>query len=98
VAALISIERVEATPEAPSPHVAASGPAGQVAATQGTPGGAVQDAKEVYVIRRGDTLWAIAKRHLGSGLRYTSIFQDNRMVINNPNLIHPQQEVTLPKP
>jgi nucleoid-associated protein YgaU len=98
VAALISIERVEATPEAPSPQVAASGPAGQVAATQGTPGGAVQDAKEVYVIRRGDTLWAIAKRHLGSGLRYTSIFQDNRMVINNPNLIHPQQEVTLPKP
>jgi nucleoid-associated protein YgaU len=98
VAALISIERVEATPEAPAPQVAASRPAGQVGAVQGTPGGAVQDAKEVYVIRRGDTLWAIAKRHLGSGLRYTSIFQDNRTTINNPNLIHPQQEVTLPKP
>jgi nucleoid-associated protein YgaU len=97
VAALISIERVEAKPEAPAPQVAASGPAGQVAAVQGAPG-AVQDAKEVYVIRRGDTLWAIAKRHLGSGLRYTSIFQDNRTVINNPHLIHPQQEVTLPKP
>jgi nucleoid-associated protein YgaU len=98
VAALVSIERVEPKPEPPSPQVAASGPAGQVAAVQGTPGAVVQDAKEVYVIRRGDTLWAIAKRHLGSGLRYTSIFQDNRTVINNPHLIHPQQEVTLPKP
>lgn len=98
VAALISIERVEAKPEAASPQVAASGPAGQVAAIRGAAGASVQDAKEVYTIRRGDTLWAIAKRHLGSGLRYTSIFQDNREKINNPNLIHPQQEVTLPKP
>lgn len=97
VAALISIERVEPKPEAPAPQVAASGPAGQVAVRQGTPG-SVQDAKEVYTIRRGDTLWAIAKRHLGSGLRYTSIFQDNLGKITNPNLIHPQQEVTIPKP
>lgn len=98
VAALISIERVEAKPEAPMPQVAASGTAGQVAAIRGAPGASVQDAKEVYVIRRGDTLWAIAKRHLGSGLRYTSIFQDNQEKIHNPDLIHPQQEVTLPKP
>ena len=55
-----------------------------MAAIRGAPGASVQDAKEVYVIRRGDTLWAIAKRHLGSGLRYTSIFQDNREKINNP--------------
>jgi nucleoid-associated protein YgaU len=48
------------------------------------------------VIQRGDTLWAIAKRYLGSGLRYPSIFQGNRTVINNPNLIHPKQEVKVP--
>lgn len=97
VAALISIERVEPKPEPPAPQVAASGPAGQVAARSGTPG-PVQGAKEVYTIRRGDTLWAIAKRHFGSGLRYTTIFQDNREKIANPNLIHPQQEVTIPNP
>lgn len=97
VAALISIERVEPKPEPAAPRVAAAGPAGQVAAVQGIPG-ATQDAKEVYTIRRGDTLWAIAKRHLGSGLRYTAIFQDNREKIDNPDLIHPQQEVTIPKP
>jgi nucleoid-associated protein YgaU len=29
-------------------------------------------------------------------LRYTSIFQDNRKVIRNPNLIHPKQELDVP--
>ena len=97
VAALISIERVEPKPEPATPQVTASGPGRQVAATQGAPS-TTQGTKEVYTIRRGDTLWAIAKRHLGSGLRYTTIFQDNREKINNPDLIHPQQEVTIPTP
>jgi len=49
-----------------------------------------------HTIRRGDTLWAIAKRYLGSGLRYTSIFQSNREVNNDPDLILPQQQVKVP--
>jgi nucleoid-associated protein YgaU len=57
---------------------------------------ATAETKEVYTIRRGDTLWAIAKRYLGSGLRYTTIFQDNREVINDPDLILPQQQVKVP--
>jgi LysM repeat protein len=57
---------------------------------------AAVETKEVYTIRRGDTLWAIAKRYLGSGLRYTRIFQDNREVINDPDLILPQQQVKVP--
>ena len=63
------------------------------------PRAAVQSAqqKDVYTIRRGDTLWAIAKRYLGSGLRYTTIFQDNREVINDPDLILPQQQVKVPR-
>jgi nucleoid-associated protein YgaU len=98
VAAVISIERAEPQP-APSPsapEVAARGAVPQVALTNGQASGTV--AKEIYTIRRGDTLWAIAKRYLGSGLRYTAIFQDNRGIISNPNLIHPQQEVSIPNP
>ena len=99
--AVVSIERVEPKPEpAKAPEVAAKAgtpnTGSQLAAVQATQQ-AVADAK-TYVIRRGDTLWAIAKRYLGGGSRYTSIFQDNRKVIHNPNLIHPEQEVTLPKP
>ena len=53
---------------------------------------------KTYVIKRGDTLWAIAKHYLGSGFLYSSIFQDNREVIKNPDLILPKQEVKMPKP
>ena len=90
-AAMVTLERVEPKPEPPATAVATAtpAPAPQVAAGQSQGVG----SKIVYVIRRGDTLWAIAKRYLGSGLRYTSIFQDNRTTISNPNLIHPKQEV-----
>ncbi|MBD3782771.1 MAG: LysM peptidoglycan-binding domain-containing protein [Micrococcales bacterium] len=30
-----------------------------------------------YVVQRGDTLWAIAERHLGSGVRYTELVDLN---------------------
>ncbi len=87
--AMLTIERVEPKPEPPKAQPVATGPATVVAAeTKESPG--------TYIIRKGDTLWAIAKRYLGSGLRYTSIFQDNRKVIRNPNLIHPKQELSVP--
>jgi nucleoid-associated protein YgaU len=93
--ATVAIERLVPKP----PEVAAK----EAAPKPGAPGSpstsvAAVDDKEVYTIRRGDTLWAIAKRYLGNGLRYTTIFQDNRETINNPNLIHPQQQVKVPTP
>ena len=86
-------EVVAAKETTPRPAAAAPGSssASSVAALQSA-------QKEVYTIRRGDTLWAIAKRYLGSGLRYTAIFQDNREVINDPDLILPQQQVKVPTP
>lgn len=50
----------------------------------------VEDEKTVnYVVKRGDTLWAIAEEYLGSGTKYTQIAQENN--IKNPNLIYPGQ-------
>lgn len=50
----------------------------------------VEDEKTVnYVVKRGDTLWAIASKYLGSGTKYTQIAQENN--IKNPNLIYPGQ-------
>jgi len=92
--ALVTIERAEPKPEPPASQVA-----GVEAGKGATPGPVPQTTSAAtYIIRRGDTLWAIAKRYLGSGLRYTKIFEDNRQVINNPNLIHPKQQVTVPNP
>lgn len=42
-----------------------------------------------HVVQRGDTLWSIAARYLGSGAKYTQIVQENN--IANPNLIYPGQ-------
>lgn len=42
-----------------------------------------------YVVKRGDTLWAIASKYLGSGTKYPQIAQENN--IPNPNLIYPGQ-------
>jgi hypothetical protein len=49
-----------------------------------------------YTVVRGDTLWAIAKRHLGSGARWPEIHALNKDKVTNPNLIFPGQELVLP--
>jgi hypothetical protein len=52
--------------------------------------------KGVYVVKRGDTLWGIAKRYYGNGRLYTKIFNANRDKIKNPNLIYPGQKFIIP--
>src|SRR5262245_34823498 len=90
--ATVAIERLVPKP----PEVAAKETKETVAAApQAEPGGTFK-TKDIYTVRRGDTLWAIAKRYFGSGLRYPTIFQDNRETINDPDLIHPQQQVKVP--
>jgi nucleoid-associated protein YgaU len=57
-----------------------------------------QDKPGTYTILPGDTLWDIAQRYLGAGWRYPAIFRDNRKIIRNPNLIYPEQTMTIPQP
>jgi len=52
---------------------------------------------EYYEIKKGDTLWAIAEKHLGKGSDYPKIFEANREVIRDPNLIFPGQKIRIPK-
>lgn len=53
-------------------------------------------SSDVIVVRRGDSLWQIARRHFGDGAKYTQIFQTNRGQIRNPDLIYPNQRFALP--
>ncbi|MES9828276.1 MAG: peptidoglycan-binding protein LysM [Candidatus Thiodiazotropha sp.] len=56
-----------------------------------------QQAKvEYYTIESGDTLSAIAKRFLGKASDYPKIFEANREVIKDPNLIYPGQKIRIP--
>ena len=51
---------------------------------------------EYYVIERGDTLSAIAKRYYGKASLYPEIFEANREVIKDPDLIFPGQKIRIP--
>ena len=49
-----------------------------------------------YVVWKGDCLWSISEKHLGSGYRWKEIYELNRDQIKDPNLIYPGQELELP--
>jgi len=51
---------------------------------------------EYYTIQSGDSLWAIAQKHLGNGNEYTKIFEANKEVIKDPDLIYPGQKIRIP--
>lgn len=50
-----------------------------------------------YVVQRGNSLWLIARRLYGQGIRYTAIYSANRDQIRDPDLIYPGQHFKLPK-
>ena len=53
--------------------------------------------QNTYTVAGGDSLWAIAKKHLGNGNRYMEIYNANKATIgSNPSLIRPGQVLTLP--
>lgn len=56
-----------------------------------------QTAKvEFYVIEKGDTLSAIAKQFYDDANAYPRIFEANREVIKDANLIFPGQKIRIP--
>ncbi|NOZ61257.1 MAG: peptidoglycan-binding protein LysM [Calditrichaeota bacterium] len=52
---------------------------------------------EFYTIQRGDSLSKIAKRYYGNAMKYPVIFEANREVIKDPDLIYPGQVLRIPK-
>lgn len=51
-------------------------------------------APRTYTVKKGDTLWAIAKQFYGDGKQYPKIAQASG--IANPDLIHPGQQLIIP--
>ena len=50
-----------------------------------------------YVVRRGDSLWSIARVHYGHGRNYRRIHTANRRSIANPARIYPCQRIYIPR-
>lgn len=50
-----------------------------------------------YTVQPGDSLWKIAEAHYGNGTKYQAIFEANRDILDNPDLIKPGQVLKLPE-
>jgi nucleoid-associated protein YgaU len=68
-------------PPEPEPTAAAAAPAPKV---------------EYYIIQKGDNLSKIAKHFYGNANKYPKIFEANREVIKDPDLIFPGQKIRIP--
>ena len=53
-------------------------------------------AKKYHTVKKGDTLWAIAKKYYGNGAQYTKIYNANKSIIKNPDLIYVGQKFLIP--
>ncbi len=49
-----------------------------------------------YTVKAGDSLSKIAKHEYGDAAAWPKIFEANRDIIKNPDLIHPGQTLKLP--
>ena len=50
-----------------------------------------------YEVKKGDSLSKIAKEHYGDAMKYNSIFEANKPMLKDPNLIYPGQVLRIPK-
>ncbi|SDM05703.1 LysM domain-containing protein [Catalinimonas alkaloidigena] len=53
--------------------------------------------KRTYTVKSGDSLSKIAKQHYGNANEWRRIFEANRGMIQDPNLIYPGQEFVIPE-
>ena len=50
----------------------------------------------IYVVKKGDTLSAIAKAQYGAASKYMAIFEANRPMLKHPDKIYPGQALRIP--
>jgi nucleoid-associated protein YgaU len=60
------------------------------------PSSAAGSAARTYTVADGDSLSKIAKRVYGSTSKWRVIYEANREVIRNPDLVYPGQVLRLP--
>lgn len=57
----------------------------------------VVDEPVFYTVQPGDSLSKIAKEHYGDAMKWPALFEANREVIKDPNLIYPGQQIRIPR-
>ena len=54
------------------------------------------DPSHFHTVAPGDTLWAVAEKVYGDGSRYPEIFEANKPMLSDPDLIYPGQVLRCP--
>ena len=49
-----------------------------------------------HTVEKGDTLWAIAEKTMGNGSKYQAIFEANKPMLKDPDVIYPGQVLRIP--
>ncbi|MEJ1222257.1 LysM peptidoglycan-binding domain-containing protein [Sediminicola sp. 1XM1-17] len=50
-----------------------------------------------HVVKSGESLSKIAKHYYGDAMKYKKIFEANTNILKNPDMIHPDQVLVIPK-
>lgn len=50
----------------------------------------------LHEVKKGDNLWKIAEKHYGNGSKYPEIFEANKPMLKDPDLIYPGQMLRIP--
>ncbi len=55
------------------------------------------DLPVFYTVKDGDSLSKIAKSEYGDAMKWQALFEANREVVKDPDLIYPGQQIRIPK-
>lgn len=69
---------------------------GNITQTSGTQSPDKTTVTPTYIVVEGDTLYQIAKKALNDERHWNQIYELNKEMIQNPNLIYPGQKILLP--
>jgi nucleoid-associated protein YgaU len=58
--------------------------------------GAAAETLRIYTVKSGDSLSKIAKHEYGDASKWRRIYEANKDVVENPDLIYPGQTLTIP--